>query len=126
MSEQTADANYEGVWRNRIGFGKKAALLACARQQGIAVVHANIRYHHGHFADGGIWVKKAPVMKDMVKGNPLAAFCTQVPHAQGIDTVAFPVARELAPAGVRSAPRCFGAASQHSGSKLPRHRKCEF
>ena len=43
-----------------------------ARQHGIAVVHTNIRYHRGHFADGGIWVKKAPVMKDMVEGNPLA------------------------------------------------------
>src|SRR5476651_2881672 len=53
-------------------------LLASARQHGIAVVHTNIRYHAGHFADGGIWVKKAPVMKDMVEGNPLAAFCEEV------------------------------------------------
>ncbi|MEO8644346.1 N-carbamoylsarcosine amidohydrolase [Pseudomonas sp.] len=53
-------------------------LLACARRQGIPVVHTNIRYHPGHFADGGIWVKKAPVMKDMVEGNPLAAFCEEV------------------------------------------------
>lgn len=87
-------------------------LLASARRQGIPVVHTNIRYHPGHFADGGIWVKKAPVMKDMVEGNPLAAFCEEVLpqkdevviskqyasaffgsslasmlHAQGIDTV---------------------------------------
>ncbi|RMN15965.1 hypothetical protein ALQ63_00033 [Serratia plymuthica] len=54
------------------------ALLATARQVGIPVIHTNIRYHAGHFADGGIWVKKAPVMKDMVEGNPLAAFCPQV------------------------------------------------
>ena len=32
------------------------------------------------------------------------------------------VVRELAPAGVRIAPRIFGAAAQPSGSKLPRHR----
>ncbi|MFW0757547.1 N-carbamoylsarcosine amidohydrolase [Pseudomonas sp. H11T01] len=87
-------------------------LLESARRQGIPVVHTNIRYHPGHFADGGIWVKKAPVMKDMVEGNPLAAFCEAVLpradevviskqyasaffgsslasmlHAQGIDTV---------------------------------------
>jgi maleamate amidohydrolase len=87
-------------------------LLASARHHGIPVVHTNIRYHPGHFADGGIWVKKAPVMKDMVEGNPLAAFCEKVLpqadevviskqyasaffgsslasmlHAQGIDTV---------------------------------------
>jgi maleamate amidohydrolase len=54
------------------------ALLATARQAGVPVIHTNIRYHAGHFADGGIWVKKAPVMKDMVEGNPLAAFCPQV------------------------------------------------
>ncbi|OWP72411.1 hypothetical protein CEC48_07795 [Pseudomonas sp. K2I15] len=32
------------------------------------------------------------------------------------------VARELAPAGLRSSP-IFGVASQPSGSKLPRHNK---
>jgi len=60
-------------------------LLESARRQGIPVVHTNIRYHPGHFADGGIWVKKAPVMKDMVEGNPLAAFCEAVlPHADEV------------------------------------------
>ncbi|WP_448090393.1 N-carbamoylsarcosine amidohydrolase [Pseudomonas azerbaijanoccidentalis] len=109
MSEQSVNDNYAGVWGQRIGFGRKSALLmidfmrgyttegaplfapgvvsavaesvdllASAREHGIAVVHTNIRYHPGHFADGGIWVKKAPVMKDMVEGNPLAAFCPQV------------------------------------------------
>ena len=53
-------------------------LLAAARQAGIPVIHTNIRYHPGHFADGGMWVRKAPVMKDMVEGNPLAAFCGEV------------------------------------------------
>lgn len=141
--EQTADANYQGVWGNRVGFGKKAALLmidfmqgytqkgaplyapgvvsavaesvellASAREHGVLVVHTNIRYHPKHFIDGGMWVIKAPVMKDMVEGNPLAAFCEAVQpsadevviskqyassffgtslasllHVQGIDTV---------------------------------------
>lgn len=53
-------------------------LLAAARAKGIPVIHTNIRYHPGHFADGGMWVQKAPVMKDMVEGNPLAAFCPEV------------------------------------------------
>lgn len=57
---------------------ESVSLLAAARQAGIPVIHTNIRYHPGHFADGGMWVKKAPVMKDMVEGNPLAAFCPQV------------------------------------------------
>lgn len=101
--------NYKGVWGNRIGFGRKAALLSidftkayttkgaplyapgvpdaakqaqfvlqAARDKGQLVIHTNIRYHSGHFIDGGIWVKKAPVMKDMVDGNPLAEFCDEV------------------------------------------------
>ena len=53
-------------------------LLDAARRHGVPVVHTNIRYHPGHFADGGMWVRKAPVMKDMVEGNPLAAFCPEV------------------------------------------------
>ncbi|WP_434625838.1 N-carbamoylsarcosine amidohydrolase [Azospirillum sp. B2RO_4] len=55
-----------------------AELLDAARRHGVPVVHTNIRYHPGHFADGGMWVRKAPVMKDMVEGNPLAAFCPEV------------------------------------------------
>lgn len=57
---------------------ESVALLSNARRAGIPLIHTNIRYHAGHFADGGIWVKKAPIMKEMVEGNPLAAFCPQV------------------------------------------------
>ncbi|HEN7338600.1 N-carbamoylsarcosine amidohydrolase [Serratia marcescens] len=108
MNDTLSD-NYRGVWGQRIGFGRRPALLAidfmqayttegaplfapgvvsaveesrellaCARRTGIPVIHTHIRYHSGHFADGGLWVKKAPVMKDMVAGNPLAAFCPPV------------------------------------------------
>ncbi len=55
-----------------------ARALAAAREAGIPVIHTNIRYQPGRFLDGGIWVKKAPVMKAMVDGNPLAAFCDEV------------------------------------------------
>ncbi|BEL70550.1 MULTISPECIES: N-carbamoylsarcosine amidohydrolase [Serratia] len=108
MNDTLSD-NYRGVWGQRIGFGRRPALLAidfmqayttegaplfapgvvsaveesrellaCARRTGIPVIHTHIRYHAGHFADGGLWVKKAPVMKDMVAGNPLAAFCPAI------------------------------------------------
>ncbi|MDX7540302.1 N-carbamoylsarcosine amidohydrolase [Serratia marcescens] len=108
MNDTLSD-NYRGVWGQRIGFGRRPALLAidfmqayttegaplfapgvvsaveesrellaCARRTGIPVIHTHIHYHAGHFADGGLWVKKAPVMKDMVEGNPLAAFCPPV------------------------------------------------
>lgn len=108
MNDTLSD-NYRGVWGQRLGFGRRPALLAidfmqayttegaplfapgvvsaveesrellaCARRTGIPVIHTHIRYHAGHFADGGLWVKKAPVMKDMVAGHPLAAFCPPV------------------------------------------------
>ncbi|OON40728.1 isochorismatase [Izhakiella australiensis] len=113
---QTASENYAGVWGNRIGFGRRPALLMvdfmqgyitpgaplyapgvvtaveesrtllqAARDSAITVIHSQIRYHPAHQRDGGIWVQKAPVMRDMVEGNPLAAFCPQVlPLAQEV------------------------------------------
>lgn len=113
---QTASENYAGVWGNRIGFGRRPALLMvdfmqgyitpgaplyapgvvtaveesrtllqAARGSAITVIHSQIRYHPAHQRDGGIWVQKAPVMRDMVEGNPLAAFCPQVlPLAQEV------------------------------------------
>ncbi|MDC8801996.1 N-carbamoylsarcosine amidohydrolase [Halomonas pacifica] len=54
------------------------ALLAAARQAGVPVIHTNILYQAPDQRDGGIWVKKAPVMRAMVPGNPYAAFCPEV------------------------------------------------
>jgi len=87
-------------------------VLVAAREAGMLLVHTNIRYDPTGFVDGGIWVKKAPVMKAMVEGHPHAAFCDEVSplpgelviskqypsaffgttlastlHAQGIDTL---------------------------------------
>lgn len=140
---QSASENYEGVWGNRIGFGKRPAvividfmkayttegaplyapgvvaavaktpaLLEAARAAGTPVFHTNILYFAQGCADGGMWVKKSPVMAAMVPGNPLAEFCEGVEpqgdelvvtkqyasaffgtslattlHAQGIDTL---------------------------------------
>jgi len=111
---QSAESNYQGVWGNRIGFGRKPALLvidflkaytiegaplyapgvvdavakapellAAARAEGIPVIHTRILYLAENCADGGIWVKKAPVMKAMVEGNELAEFCEGVEPASG-------------------------------------------
>ncbi|PIJ51893.1 isochorismatase [Erwinia sp. OLTSP20] len=57
---------------------QSVALLQKARTCAIPVIHSQIRYHPRHQRDGGIWVQKAPVMRDMVEGNPLAAFCPQL------------------------------------------------
>lgn len=53
-------------------------LLNTARRTGTPVIHTNILYHAPDQMDGGIWVKKAPVMRAMVAGNPYAAFCPEV------------------------------------------------
>lgn len=56
-------------------------LLNTARRTGTPVIHTNILYHAPDQIDGGIWVKKAPVMRAMVAGNPYAEFCPEVaPH----------------------------------------------
>jgi hypothetical protein len=110
----SAEANYQGVWGNRIGFGQRPALLVvdflkayteegsplyapgvveavanapalldAARKAGIPVIHTRILYLAKNCADGGMWVKKAPVMKAMVEGNVLAEFCEGVEPAAG-------------------------------------------
>ena len=58
-------------------------LLDEARRRSIPLVHTNIRYMAGGCADGGWWVRKAPVMKSMVAGNPLAEFCPDVAPREG-------------------------------------------
>ncbi|AWO95352.1 MULTISPECIES: N-carbamoylsarcosine amidohydrolase [Bradyrhizobium] len=87
-------------------------LLTAARELEIPIVHTNILYHANGCIDGGIWVKKSPVMMLLVPGSPFAEFCDGVEplpnevavtkqyasaffgtslaamlHAQGIDTV---------------------------------------
>lgn len=109
-----AEENYAGVWDNRIGFGKKAALividllqgyttegsalyapgviecvkempevLAAARAKGMPVIHTNVRYTPPDYADGGVWVRKAPVLRDLIEGNPYAEFCEGVEPLKG-------------------------------------------
>jgi maleamate amidohydrolase len=111
---ESVEANYQGVWGNRIGFGQRPALLvidflkaytiegaplyalgvvkavaetpsllAAARAVGIPVIHTRILYLAENCADGGMWVKKSPVMKSMVIGNELAEFCEEVAPADG-------------------------------------------
>jgi len=58
-------------------------LLGWSRAHGVPVIHTNIRYFAEDCADGGVWVRKAPIMKAMVEGNPLAEFCPPVAPAPG-------------------------------------------
>ena len=104
-----ADSNYAGVWDNRLGFGKKSALividllkgyttegsplyapgvvkclqempalLELARAKKMPIIHTNVLYTPPDFADGGMWIKKAPVLQSLVAGNPYADFCDEV------------------------------------------------
>lgn len=58
-------------------------VLNAARRAGIPLVHTNIRYQPDTFLDGGVWLVKSPVMKDMVAGNPHAEFCPETAPAKG-------------------------------------------
>lgn len=52
--------------------------LDLAREKGVPIIHTQVRYNTPGYEDGGIWIKKAPVLKDLVEGNPYAAFCDDV------------------------------------------------
>lgn len=102
MTEQGLQSNYKGVFDSRLGFGKKPAvlvvdfinayvtegsplyapdvvtavaqtenLLALARQKGLPIVYTKVLYNNNGL-DGGIFVKKVPVLRQMVAGEPLA------------------------------------------------------
>lgn len=58
-------------------------LLQVARSLGVPVIHTNIRYDDVTHLDGGVWVKKAPVMRAMVEGNLEAEFCDEVAPLRG-------------------------------------------
>jgi maleamate amidohydrolase len=55
--------------------------LQLARAKGVPIIHTQVRYTTPNYEDGGVWIKKAPVLRDLVEGNPYAAFCEGVvPH----------------------------------------------
>jgi len=114
MAQTTAASNYAGVWDNRLGFGRKTALividllqgytlkgaplfapgvvkavkempelLKLARQQKMPIIHTRVFYNPSDFIDGGIWIKKAPVLKSLVPGNKFAQFCKGVEPGKG-------------------------------------------
>lgn len=58
-------------------------LLQVVRSLDVPVVHTNIRYDAVNHRDGGVWVKKAPVMCAMVEGNLEAEFCDEVAPLAG-------------------------------------------
>jgi len=58
-------------------------LLQAARAAGIPIFHTQVRYTKPDFIDGGIWVKKAPVLCALVEGDPYAEICDEVLPQEG-------------------------------------------
>jgi len=58
-------------------------LLEVGRAKGVPIIHTQVRYTPPDFADGGVWIQKAPVLKDLVEGNPYADFCEEVIPREG-------------------------------------------
>jgi maleamate amidohydrolase len=52
--------------------------LDLARKKGVPIIHTRVLYTAPNYEDGGIWIKKAPVLRDLVAGNPYAEFCEGV------------------------------------------------
>jgi maleamate amidohydrolase len=58
-------------------------LLKAARASKMPIIHTRVLYDPETFADGGVWIKKAPVLKALVPGNKYAEFCKGVEPAKG-------------------------------------------
>lgn len=57
---------------------ESVGLLAAARAAKIPVLHTIVRYNPMTFEEGGVWIRKAPVLKCLVEGNPYAQTCDEV------------------------------------------------
>ena len=111
MGQESLQDNYSGVFDGRVGYGQKPAivvvdfinayttpgsplyasgvvdavlasvdLLDIARRNGILVVYTRVIYSP-HGMDGGIFVRKVPVLRKMVEGEPLADIVPELPPA---------------------------------------------
>ncbi len=57
--------------------------LDLAREKGVTIIHTRVLYTAPNYEDGGVWIKKAPVLRDLVLGNPYAEFCEEVVPKEG-------------------------------------------
>ena len=106
---ETRESNYAGVFDGTIGFGERPAiividfirayttkgspfyaegvvsavaesveLLKAARTAGVPVIYTKVLYHPTG-RDGGLFVKKVPVLRTLVEGEPLAEIDDSIP-----------------------------------------------
>jgi maleamate amidohydrolase len=103
MVTQDLSANYKEAFDNRLGFGQRPALIMVdfvqayfdrdcalyagvedalasalrvrevARSAAVPVIYSNVVYHEDG-ADGGVFFRKAPVLKNFIAGNPMGAW----------------------------------------------------
>ena len=103
--------NYKGVFDNRVGFGKRPAMLlidfveayfdeSCplyanvednlesalrireqARTAGVPIIYTNVVYHED-MSDAGVFYKKVKVLENMKRGSPMGAW------PKGLETAA--------------------------------------
>jgi nicotinamidase-related amidase len=131
------DQNYRGVFDGRMGFGRSPAiivvdfirayttpgaplyaravveavkatapLLVAGRRKGIPVIYTRVLYHPSGY-DGGLFVRKVPVLRGMVEGEPLADIVAELPP--GTDDVILDARR----AGLSDEVRRARAVDQH-------------
>jgi maleamate amidohydrolase len=108
---EALQANYQGVFDGRIGFGRKPAvlvvdfirayttpgaalyapevitavqetvdLLALARQKSVPIIYTRVLYHPNGL-DGGLFVQKVPLLRQLIPGEPLAEIVPELPPA---------------------------------------------
>lgn len=107
--------NYSGVFEGAVGFGQRPAVLVIdfirayttpgaplyapdvvtaseataplldeARRLGVPVIYTKVLYHPTHL-DGGLFVRKIPVLQTLVPGEPLAEIVDAVaPHPEDL------------------------------------------
>ncbi len=109
---QDLSANYKKAYDNRLGFGRRPALILvdfvqayfdrdCALYAGVEdalasalrvrevaraaevpVIYTNVVYHEDG-ADGGVFFRKAPVLKNFIVGNPMGDWPSDLQPADG-------------------------------------------
>ncbi len=111
MSDDGLKANYRGVFDGLLGFGRKpavlvidfirayttpesalyappvceavnqtVAVLALARQKNVSVIYTQV-YYNKNGLDGGLFVQKLPVLRQLVAGERLADIVPELPPA---------------------------------------------
>jgi len=58
-------------------------ILHLARSKNVPILYTTIRYTPPDFSDAGVWVRKAPLLKTFVEGNPLAESCEEIAPQAG-------------------------------------------